>query len=388
MLAWIAGGIGAVSGAGVLGAAMLRKNVHKWLPAYLGWQPEAFDPAQPVHVYFCFVDHYEPLWKTQDEQLGLERVQRWVDDYPRLADEFRDSDGRVPQHSFFFPAEEYRPQYMDLLKELCARGYGDMEIHLHHDNDTEQNFIDTIEQFIETLKWHGFLENRPYRERFGFIHGNWCLDNSRRDGRWCGLNNEIELLTRLGCYADFTYPSAPSETQPRMVNAIYYARDDARRPKSHNMGRPACVGVHAAPEELCLITGPLGLDFGSRKYGFIPRIENADVNGGIVADERRVLNWLRFGARVLGAPNHVFIKVHTHGTQEKVYSAVLGEQARGMYAALCGLKKNEGTRLHFVTAYEMWKTVRRLEQGRPPQAAEAARQPNAYSQTLAEGQPQ
>ncbi|HYF48964.1 MAG TPA: hypothetical protein VEJ63_06145 [Planctomycetota bacterium] len=361
MLGWIACGVGLAAGA-FCAHKIRRKNIHQWLPQYLSWQPEPFDPGQPVHLYFCFVDHYEPLWKTQDEQLGLERVRRWLNEYPRLADQFRDSDGRVPQHSFFFPAEEYRPQYMDMLAELCQRGYGDMEIHLHHDNDTQQNFIESIEKFIEQLQSHGFLLNRPRSERFGFIHGNWCLDNSRSDGRWCGLNNEIELLLKLGCYADFTYPSAPSETQPRMVNAIYYARDDAQRPKSHNTGRPACVGVQPARDELCLITGPLGLDWGSRKFGLIPRIENADVNGGIPADERRVRNWLRLGARVLGAPNHVFVKVHTHGTQEKVYSAVLGEQAREMYAALCALKE-EGIRLHFVTAYEMWKTVRSLERG-------------------------
>ena len=384
-LAWIAGGVAAATGAGVLCRAVLRKNVHNWLPAYFSWQHEAFEQSQPVHIYFCFVDHYEPLWKTQDEQLGLERVQRWISEYPRLADQFRDSEGRVPQHSFFFPAEEYRPRYMDLLKDLCARGYGDMEIHLHHDRDSEQNFIDTVEQFIATLQSHGFLQDRSARERFGFIHGNWCLDNSRRDGRWCGLNNELELLTRLGCYADFTYPSAPSETQPRMVNAIYYARDDARKPKSHNIGRPACVGVSPAHDELCLITGPLGLDFGSRKYGVIPRIENADVNGGIVADARRVRNWVRFGARVLGAPNHVFIKVHTHGTQEKVYDAVLGEQARGMYSALCALK-GEGYRLHFVTAYEMWKTVRRLEQAGVSCGRQSARIQAAKPTLVAEPQ--
>ena len=41
-----------------------------------------------------------------------------------------------------------------------------------------------------------------FAARFGFIHGNWCLDNSRADGRWCGLNNELILLRELGCYAD------------------------------------------------------------------------------------------------------------------------------------------------------------------------------------------
>ena len=48
---------------------------------------------------------------------------------------------------------------------------------------------------------------------FGFIHGNWALDNSRPDGKYCGLNNEITLLRDLGCYADFTMPSGASPTR-------------------------------------------------------------------------------------------------------------------------------------------------------------------------------
>ncbi|MBK8740376.1 MAG: hypothetical protein IPM02_13005 [Betaproteobacteria bacterium] len=71
---------------------------------------------------------------------------------------------------------------------------------------------------------------------FAFIHGNWCLDNSRRDGRWCGVNNELRVLGELGCYADFTLPSAPSDTQTRKINSIYYANDDSTHPKSHDDG--------------------------------------------------------------------------------------------------------------------------------------------------------
>src|SRR5438132_607974 len=48
---------------------------------------------------------------------------------------------------------------------------------------------------------------------YGFIHGNWALCNSRPDGRWCGVNNELEILRATGCYADFTMPSAPHPTQ-------------------------------------------------------------------------------------------------------------------------------------------------------------------------------
>ena len=36
------------------------------------------------------------------------RVARWLHDYPRQFAKFRDSDGRPPQHTFFFPLEEYQ----------------------------------------------------------------------------------------------------------------------------------------------------------------------------------------------------------------------------------------------------------------------------------------
>ena len=351
-------------------AQVWRRNIHRWLPGYLGWRPEPFDPDQPLHLYFCFADHYEPLWAGASERTGIERVRRWRNEYPALVDPFRDSFGRPAQHSFFFPAEEYRPAFLDMLGELCRAGYGDVEIHLHHDGDSAQNFMDTMEGFIGRLQGHGFLLNRERRSRFGFIHGNWCLDNSRRDGRWCGLNNEIELLCRLGCYADFTFPSAPSETQPAMVNCIYYSRDDAARPKSHDTGRPARVGTLPHNDELCLITGPLGFTFASRKFGIFPRIENGDISGGLVADARRCHHWFELGARVLGAPNHVFVKVHTHGTQEKLHAAVLGGQAREMYRGLAAMQR-DGLCLHFVTAYEMWRTVRALECGAPAQRGAA-----------------
>ena len=361
----ITGGLAALAG-GTVAAEIWRRNMNLWLPSYIRSRNEPFIPGQPVHLYFCFVDHFEPMWAGADVDTGRQRVDRWCTEYPRLAEQFRDYDGRPPQHSFFFPAEEYRPEFLDALKQLCDKGFGDVEIHLHHDNDTTQNFMESMEQFIERLQGHGFLLNRERRNRFGFIHGNWCLDNSRRDGRWCGLNNEIDLLCKLGCYADFTYPSAPSETQPAMVNSIYYSRDNIHKPKSHNHGRLACVGVLPETNDLCMITGPLGLSFHSRKIGILPRIENADINGGIRADEHRCRHWLKLGARVLGAPNHVFVKVHTHGTQEHLYSAVLGDQARDMYQHLVALQKTDGVRLHFVTAYEMWQTVHRLEMSQNP----------------------
>src|SRR5260221_6791623 len=94
---------------GVAAAEVWRKNIHCWLPGYLRWRKEIepFDPGKPLHIYFCFVDHYEPLWNGASLNKGTDRVLRWLDEYPALADPFRDAEGRAPQHRFFYPAEEY-----------------------------------------------------------------------------------------------------------------------------------------------------------------------------------------------------------------------------------------------------------------------------------------
>ena len=75
---------------------------------------------------------------------------------------------------------------------------------------------------------HGLLREQEGRTVFGFIHGNWALDNSLPHGKWCGLNGEIALLRDLGCYADFTMPSMPSAAQGRVVNQIYWCTQPFR----------------------------------------------------------------------------------------------------------------------------------------------------------------
>src|SRR5205807_1625408 len=126
--------------------------------------------------------------------------------------------------------------------EMARLGVGDVEVHLHHDGEGEDDFVSRISRFTQTLsERHSLLRRVNGQLVFGFIHGNWALDNSLPSGRWCGLNNEITLLKRLGCYADFTLPSAPSPAQTRTVNSIYWATDDPRRPRSHDRGAPVRI---------------------------------------------------------------------------------------------------------------------------------------------------
>ncbi|WP_197472948.1 hypothetical protein, partial [Oleiphilus sp. HI0123] len=102
---------------------------------------------------------------------------------------------------------------------------------------------------------------------YGFIHGNWTLDNCHPEGLHCGVNDELLVLKATGCYADFTLPSAPSPTQTSTVNSIYYATDDPDKPKSHDKGVDVEVGKPASGD-LMIIQGPLCLNWKKRKFGF------------------------------------------------------------------------------------------------------------------------
>ncbi len=341
------------------------RNMELWIGSYLRRRPPRVTD-RPVHIMFCFVDHFEPMWHGADLETQRARVDRWCRDYRALASKHRDADGRPPQHSFFYPEEEYAPEHLDKLAELCADGYGEIEVHLHHDNDTEANFRESITRFCRILhERHGAIPRDPVSGelRFGFIHGNWCLDNSRPDGRWCGINNELILLRELGCYADFTMPSAPSDTQTSTINSIYYASDDPRAPKSHDDGEPVRVGGTPSGD-LMLIQGPLGLNWRDRRFGIIPRIENADVRGGQPPTPGRVDDWVRTGVHVQGRPEWVFIKIHTHGTQEGDMDALLGAPTDAMHRYLESAY-NDGERfvLHYVSAREAYNIAKAAEAG-------------------------
>ena len=93
---------------------------------------------------------------------------------------------------------------------------------------------------------------------YAFIHGNWCLANARADGRHCGVDDELEVLYETGCYADFTFPAAPNESQPRVVNQIYWPTGDLGRRRPFDHGEAARVGAWR-DDRVLLIEGPLAL---------------------------------------------------------------------------------------------------------------------------------
>jgi hypothetical protein len=365
--AGIAGCVGlAILGYGIVVAlGLMHRNVDIW------WRSYAHHVARRsrrkfrgvTDVMFCFVDHFEPRWSGADLATERQRVAKWSEAYPRLCAGRADADGYPPRHTFFFPSEEYRDEHIDRLIDLGRQGLGEIEIHLHHDRDSSDGLRRNLEEFLQRLMIRGAIPIDPTNGNpmWAFIHGNWALDNSRPDGRWCGVNDELSVLASLGCYADFTLPSAPDRTQTSTINSIYYATDDPTRPKSHDKGTPVTVGGSPSGQ-LMIVQGPLGLRWKLRFGLPIPAIENGDVRASNPPIQKRVDYWVRTGVHVSGRPEWVFVKIHTHGTKEQDMPTLLGRPTAAMFDYLES-RYNDGVnyRLHYVTAREMYNIARAAE---------------------------
>jgi hypothetical protein len=341
--------------------------MNKWLLSYFrDWRCLRAGHDGPVHVLLCIADHFEPQNGNVAAAVARERVKVWAESYPRLFERFGDSDGQPPRHTFFYPAEQYDSYEMEGLEGLCRRGFGEVEVHLHHHNDTAERLTETLRGYKELLsKRHGLLaRHRKTGElKYGFVHGNWALDNSRPDGKYCGVNNELDVLRRTGCYADFTMPSAPSATQTSKINSIYYAVDDPARPKSHDTG--VDLGKGPAPaDSLMLIQGPLLLNWRRRKFGLLPRLENGCLQGNQPPTGARLDLWLRAQVQVPARADWFFVKLHTHGAPEQNQKVLLGPAMVEFHEELARrAKENANFHFHYVTAREMYNLAKAAEAG-------------------------
>ena len=360
------------------------KAIDQWMSGY--WRSvrrrPVGTPAGPRHLMFGICDHFEPSRSGRTRSEWPAWVEAWCRRHAALA-EFQDGEGRCPQHTFFYPEEEYEPGCLDALAQYTAAGRGEVEIHLHHRHDTSAGLRTKLETYVRTLRErHGLLGSRgagpgpgegvrlSAAPAYAFIHGNWALGNSRPDGDWCGVNDELTVLLETGCYVDFTFPSAPSPTQPRMVNCIYRARDTGR-PRAADHGE-----VVTAPEagtrrtaatdgSLMLITGPLALDWGRRKWGILPRLENGALTGVNPPSRHRADLWVRQAIHVVGRPEWRFVKVYAHGGDPAHAEALLGEPMRQFLRDFRQRYHPEsGWQLHYVTAREMYNIARAAEDGR------------------------
>ena len=331
---------------------------YPWIWAYLvdQIQPKERVKEGPTHIMFMFACHFEP----HDQAT----VTRWMENYPKMAQKHIDADGKHPQNSWFWhfsqSDDEEKAGFLRQLSQLAYQRYGEIELHLHHYNDDETSFLEKIRHMITLSQQVGAMitaEVHP-RTAFGFIHGNWSLDNSRGPGM-CGVNNELILLRKVGCYADFTHASW-GPMQPRTVNRLYYATDDPLRPKSYDRGREMEVGIPGIGD-LLIFEGPIVVRFNGLK----PTYDHGDISLEHLPTPERIDSWIKTGIHVKGRPEWVFVKVFAHGALSQDYEAVLGEWRHKLHSYL-EEHYNDGRNyvLHYITAREAYNIATAAEAGK------------------------
>jgi hypothetical protein len=326
------------------------------------WLTSRFRPSEtsgPTDLFLCVVDHFEPQHGRPPQSVARARLEDWLRRYPEIA-AHRDCEGRPPAHGFFYPWDEYDEGEFERLAGLCAEGWGEIDLHLHHRDDTPDTLRRKLREAIQTYSGFGALSRWPdERPAWGFIHGDWALNNSRSDrGRnWCGVNNEIEVLQSEGCYADFTFPAWRHLSQPRQVNSIYFATGADDRPKGHDRGTPAEAGKPPG-EGLLLIQGPLS-PYLRRKGGQIrPGVDDGDLAATRRYSPERLDRWVRTGIHVKGRPDRIFIKLHSHGAPDANRETLLGTDLNALFTD-AETRYNDGQRyrLHYVSPREMFNVV-------------------------------
>lgn len=340
-------------------AKLKNKHFGTWLPHYLERLLRPGDRVRQgdvTHLMFLFVDHFELAGHAS-------RLKQWTEGYPRLAGRHRDADGSPPKHSWFYALDLIHEEELAAMRLLAEQGLGEVDLHWHHSHDTPESFRSKLRAGLEVFQRYGFMKPvRPGQAGcFGFIHGNWSLDNARGD-HFCGVNNELDLLLEAGCYADFTFPALFSTCQPSLTNCIYYAKDDPR-PKSYDRGRPMTVGGLQGDDELMIFQGPLTINWRDWHFKWHPRFESGEINGdGTQSQERRIDSWVRQRIHLPGRPDWVFVKVFCHGGQDCMH--IVGEQTDRMFSYL-EERYNDGTRyqLHYVTAREAYNIAKAAEAG-------------------------
>jgi hypothetical protein len=335
----------------------------KVLPAAIG-RGLGSSANDPVHIIFALADHFEPAidptsgYKRVPRPEQLRRLEHWTREYPKVVDRLRDRDGRPLVHTYFYPAEQYDEEILEMLAAHCHAGWGETEIHLHHgmfEPDTAENTRRQLVEFRDHLALrHRCLsvEEGSTLPRYAFVHGNFALANSA-GGKFCGVDSEMQILAETGCYADFTMPSSvwhPAQTAK--INSVYECGLPLDQQVPHRSGRDLAVG--RAPKTLPLIVqGPLVTDFERSVRRMKPVFENGAIAGSTPMTLHRLALWKKARVHVAGRADWLFIKLHCHGMDPMQQNSVIGDAFRKFLDQFVTGASERKETLHFVTAREM-----------------------------------
>jgi hypothetical protein len=331
---------------------VVRWKTYIWLPSYIcSSNPDIEIPDDQKHLIFVMVDHYEP---GRGER-GAEKNRAWLERFRPIADGHRDSYGNTFRYTWFYPYDHKNEAVLVDLCKIVHEGYGEVELHWHHPVATSETFPQMLEEAIAWFQQYGAMisSGAEPSTHFAFIHGNWALDNSQPG---CGVDNELDILFHHGCYADFTFSTIGTVSQPKKVNSIYYATDTPA-PKSYDDGIDAQVG-QPIDDRLMIFQGPIHFDLitGAVEYSAV------ESDPDLFPSPARINSWIEADVHVKGRPEWVFVKVYSHGAQSA--DQVLEKYLNLMLGWIEEICCQRGISLHYMTAREAYNVAKAAEDGR------------------------
>ncbi len=334
-----------------------------WLLRYPAWRlreltNRAKDVEGPTHLIFLVANHFEPPIGPE----GLPELKKWCQLARSTGAALRDEDGTPFRHTNFFPAEQYDPALLEMMAELQADGFGEVEVHLHHgveQPDTAESTRRLLLEFRDVLaERHQCLsrESPKASPQYAFVHGNWALANSA-GGKFCGVDSEMQILAETGCYADFTLPSAPDRSQVPRLNAIYQCGHPLTEARPHRSGPDLKVGDK--PITPIIFTGPLVFDWTRRVRGLpIPRLDDGALAQNYPLNLERLNRWRGAHISVGGRPEWSFIKLYSHGFFNWDQDAMIGEQMKRFMGEALEFGQRSGRyKIVFASAREAYNMV-------------------------------
>ena len=333
-----------------------------WLLRYPFWRAREltrriYESAGKSHVVFLVANHWEP--GTGKE--AIPRVEHWMKMARETGNAIRDHDGMPFRHTNFYPAEQYERPLLEMLAALQAEGFGEVEVHLHHGvegPDSADNTRRMLTEFRDRLVDEHKCLSREVdgRPMYAFVHGNWALANSA-GGHWCGVDQEMQILADTGCYADFTLPSVPHQSQVRRINAIYNCGYPLTEAKPHRSG-PG-VTTSRKPELPIIFQGPLVFDWSRRIRSIpVPRIDDGALAQNYPLSLRRFERWCSTRISVAGRPDWIFIKLYSHGFFPWDQDAMIGNQLRRFMSEILEEAAKTGEfNVYFASAREAFNMV-------------------------------
>jgi hypothetical protein len=112
--------------------------------------------------------------------------------------------------------------------------------------------------------------------------------------------------------------------------------------------------------DLLIVPGPLGIRWKER---LLPRLETGELCAGNTATEYRVRRWIDLAPRV---GTDVFLKLYTHGAQERNSAALLGGALESALNLLVDEADRRRSSVYFVSAWEMYLAISAIRDNRAP----------------------